>query len=54
MLRPMIVTVFIANSRSLPLSAQHEHHGAMPAGAIGSVSVRFDTSCAPAVQEDFN
>jgi hypothetical protein len=34
--------------------AQHEDHGAMPPDAIGSASVKFDTSCAPAVKDDFN
>jgi hypothetical protein len=34
--------------------AQHETHGAMPPDAIGSASVKFETSCAPAVREDFN
>jgi len=34
--------------------AQHEQHGAMPPDAIGSASVKFETSCAPAVKDDFN
>jgi tetratricopeptide (TPR) repeat protein len=34
--------------------AQHEDHGAMSPDQIGSASVKFDTSCAPAVREDFN
>jgi hypothetical protein len=33
--------------------AQHEEHGAMP-DAIGSASVKFQTSCAAAVKDDFN
>src|SRR5829696_903143 len=35
-------------------AAQHESHGAMPPDAIGSASVKFETSCAPAVKDDFN
>jgi len=35
--------------------AQHEeHHAAAPADQVGSASVRFETSCAPAVRADFN
>ena len=34
--------------------AQHDGHGAMPPDAIGSASVKFQTSCAPAVADDFN
>ncbi len=34
-------------------SAQHEGHG-MPPDAIGSASVKFETSCAAAVKDDFN
>jgi len=34
--------------------AQHEDHGAMSPDAIGSASVKFQTSCAPAVKDDFN
>jgi hypothetical protein len=34
--------------------AQHEEHGAMAPDAIGSASVKFQTSCAPAVKDDFN
>ena len=33
--------------------AQHEQH-AMPADSIGSASVKFETSCAPAVKDEFN
>jgi hypothetical protein len=41
---------------SLPSSAfaQHEDHGAMSPDLIGSASVQFQTSCAPAVKDDFN
>jgi hypothetical protein len=34
--------------------AQHEGHGAMAPDQIGSASVKFQTSCAAAVKEDFN
>jgi hypothetical protein len=34
--------------------AQHEDHGAMAPDAIGSASVKFQTSCAAAVTDDFN
>jgi tetratricopeptide (TPR) repeat protein len=34
--------------------AQHDQHGAMPADSIGSASVKFETSCAPAVKDEFN
>ena len=33
--------------------AQHEGHGAAPPDAVGSASVKFETSCAPAVQRRF-
>jgi len=33
--------------------AQHEQH-AMPTDSIGSASVKFETSCAPAVKDEFN
>jgi hypothetical protein len=32
----------------------HDQHGAMSAAAIGSASVKFETSCAAAVKDDFN
>src|SRR5882672_1543333 len=34
--------------------AQHEEHGAMAPDAIGSASVKFQTSCTAAVKDDFN
>src|SRR5438093_725263 len=34
--------------------AQHEAHGAMSPDAIGSASVKFQTSCAAAAKDDFN
>src|SRR5207244_9046662 len=33
---------------------RHDQHGAMPPDAIGSASVKFETSCAAAVKDDFN
>jgi hypothetical protein len=35
-------------------SAQHDEHGAGQPDQIGSASVKFDTSCATAVKDDFN
>jgi hypothetical protein len=35
-------------------SAQHDDHATMSPDQIGSGSVRFETSCAPAVRDDFN
>jgi tetratricopeptide (TPR) repeat protein len=37
-----------------PALAQHEGHGAAGADTVGSASVSFQTSCAPAVRGDFN
>src|SRR5438093_1060697 len=34
--------------------AQHDQHGAAPPDAIGSASVKFQTSCSAAVKDDFN
>ncbi len=34
--------------------AQHDEHGAMPPDAIGSASVKFQTSCAATVKDEFN
>ncbi len=34
--------------------AQHDDHGAMSPDQIGSASVKFETSCAAAVKDDFN
>lgn len=41
---------------ALPIDslAQHESHGAMAPDQIGSASVKFETSCSPAVRDDFN
>jgi hypothetical protein len=37
-----------------PALAQHEEHGAMASNQIGSASVKFETSCAAGVRDDFN
>ena len=34
--------------------AQHDEHGAMSPDAIGSASVKFQTSCASVIKDDFN
>jgi hypothetical protein len=34
--------------------AQHEQHGGMSGDQIGAAHVKFETSCAPAVRDDFN
>ncbi|HUE88509.1 MAG TPA: hypothetical protein VMO26_20725 [Vicinamibacterales bacterium] len=34
--------------------AQHEQHGAMATDEIGAAHVKFETSCVPAVRDDFN
>src|SRR5207249_3136728 len=47
------LTVGSSNGERLAQDS-HDQHGAMPADAIGSASVKFQTSCAPAVKDDFN
>jgi hypothetical protein len=47
----MIVCLLSVPSVAL---AQHEGHGAMSADLIGSASVKFETSCTPALKDDFN
>jgi hypothetical protein len=52
-----IVTILLCICTvALPAAAfaQHEGHGAMAPDQIGSASVKFETSCAPAVKDDFN
>ena len=51
-----LVLLVFASALSLPpaAAAQHEGHAAPAGDPIGSASVRFDTSCAPAVTQDFN
>src|SRR5262245_49216907 len=51
-----LIATFLFALLSLPAAAlaQHEEHGAMNPDMIGSASVHFETSCAPAVKNDFN
>jgi hypothetical protein len=52
-----IVTILVCICTiALPTAvrAQHDDHGAMSPDQIGSASVNFQTSCAPAVKDDFN
>ena len=51
-----LIVALVSCLLSLPALAfaQHEAHGAMPPDAIGSASVKFETSCVPAVRDDFN
>ena len=44
----------LAQGRPVAVAEQHEGHGPMAPDQIGSASVKFDTSCAPAVKDDFN
>jgi hypothetical protein len=52
--RVAVVSLLCALIRPVPTFAQHEGHAAASADQIGSASVRFETSCAPAVAADFN
>src|SRR5262245_66157398 len=56
MMRRTIVTALTCCICIVPALAlaQHDEHGAMSPDQIGSASVKFETSCAPAVKEDFN
>jgi hypothetical protein len=54
MWRPLCLTLILAFSGCQPVPAPQEHHGAMPAGEVGSASVKFETSCTGEVQTDFN
>jgi hypothetical protein len=51
-----LIAALVSCLLSLPVLAfaQHEAHGAMPPDAIGSASVKFETSCAPPLKDDFN
>jgi tetratricopeptide (TPR) repeat protein len=53
-MRRTIVTVLCICMWPALSFAQHEGHEGMAADQIGSASVKFETSCAPAVKEDFN
>jgi len=50
------IVVLVSCILSLPTLAfaQHEGHGAMSPDGIGSASVKFETSCAPRLRDDFN
>ncbi len=50
------ILAIVSGVLSLPVAAfaQHEGHGAMSPDQIGSASVRFETTCAMAVRDDFN
>ena len=50
----IVAGVACALLRPVPAFAQHEEHGAMSPDLIGSASVKFQTSCATAVKDDFN
>src|SRR4026209_2631974 len=51
-----LAIIVLTSALCLPAlaAAQHEEHGAMAPDAIGSASVKFETSCAPEVKADFN
>ena len=51
-MKRLIVAVALCLA-SLPVVAQHEH-GALSPDLIGGASVKFETSCAAAVKDDFN
>ncbi len=56
-MKRQIVTVLLCIcTLALPTAAlaQHEDHGKMSPDQIGSANVKFETSCAPAVKDDFN
>jgi len=56
-MKRQIVTILLCICTfALPTAAlaQHEDHGNMSPDQIGSGSVKFETSCAPAVKDDFN
>ena len=56
MKRQLVTVLVCICTLALPAAAraQHEDHGAMSPDQIGSASVNFQTSCAPAVKDDFN
>ncbi len=56
MKRQLVTVLVCICTLALPAAAraQHEDHGAMSPDQIGSASVNFETSCAPAVKDDFN
>jgi hypothetical protein len=54
MTRLIVAVVSCFLSLPVPALAQHEEHGARAPDLIGSASVKFETSCVPAVKGDFN
>jgi hypothetical protein len=56
MKRLIVVTLTCICTGLLPASvlAQHEQHGGAPPDDIGARHVKFETSCAAAVRDDFN
>jgi hypothetical protein len=52
--KPVIAAVVACVLCSSAASAQHDAHGSGSPDQIGSASVKFETSCAPAVKDDFN
>jgi hypothetical protein len=51
--RSSLAAVLCSLLAASPSRAQHEH-GAAPADQVGTASVRFETSCAPEVRDEFN
>src|SRR5262245_49290654 len=50
----MWVAIVSWSSIAAAQTGQHDQHGAPPPDQIGSKSVNFQTSCSPAVKDDFN
>jgi Tetratricopeptide repeat len=50
----LLLTATLVVAGATGAFAQHEGHGVMAPDAIGSASVKFQTSCAAAVKDDFN
>ena len=50
----LLLTATFVSMCSPSAFAQHEGHGALSPDAIGSASVKFQTSCAAVVKDDFN
>jgi len=49
-----LIAGFCLLFKTAAVSAQHDDHGQLAADQIGSTQVKFKTSCAPAVSDDFN
>jgi len=50
----LVITVLAGFFTTTTAYAQHDNHGQLAADQIGSTNVKFETSCAPAVSDDFN